>query len=399
MRLSTDQFYFRSPEEMAQLFADVPEALRDTVEIAERCNVELKLGEFRFPSVEVPGGRDAGQPPAAARRRGARGAPRRRASTPARARAVRRAPGLRAGRHREDGLPELLPRGLRTSCTSPRRSGIPVGPGRGSAAGSLAAWALGITDLDPLAYGLLFERFLNPGRKSMPDIDVDFEQNRRDEVIAYVRQKYGEDRVAQIITFGTLQAKGVIRDVGRVLGMPLRRRRQDRQARPRRSSRSRIEKALEKEPRLAELAAKDPQVARLLEIAAVARGPQPPRLDPRLGGADLPRAAREPRAALQGHQRRDADAVRHGGHPEDRARQVRLPRPDHADRDPGRGAAHPAPAAARGEALQRPRTIPLDDPETFKHAREPARPPASSSSSPPGCATPSSRCARTSSTT
>ena len=101
-----------------------------------------------------------------------------------------------------------------------KRQGIPVGPGRGSGAGSVVAWALTITDLDPLRFGLLFERFLNPERVSMPDFDVDFCQDRRDEVIRYVQQKYGRDRVAQIITFGKLQARAVLRDVGRVLGMP-----------------------------------------------------------------------------------------------------------------------------------------------------------------------------------
>ena len=103
-----------------------------------------------------------------------------------------------------------------------KRQGIPVGPGRGSGAGSVVAWALTITDLDPLRFGLLFERFLNPERVSMPDFDIDFCQDRRDEVIRYVQQKYGRDRVAQIITFGKLQARAVLRDVGRVLAHALR---------------------------------------------------------------------------------------------------------------------------------------------------------------------------------
>ena len=114
------------------------------------------------------------------------------------------------------------------------RQGIPVGPGRGSAAGSLAAYCLGITDVDPIRYGLLFERFLNPERISMPDIDIDFADDRRDEVIRYVVDRYGADRVAQIITFGTLGAKAAIRDVGRVLGISLRRGRPHRQAGPER---------------------------------------------------------------------------------------------------------------------------------------------------------------------
>ena len=193
MRLSTDQFYFRSPEEMAQLFADVPEALRATVEIAERCNVELKLGEFRFPKVEVPEG---ATPASHLRRLAGEGLA---------ARLGPAADAARRGRYEERLAYEL---GVIEKMDFPsyflavwdfvhfaKTSGIPVGPGRGSAAGSLAAWALGITDIDPLVYGLLFERFLNPGRKSMPDIDIDFEQVRSDEVLAYVRQKYGEDRV------------------------------------------------------------------------------------------------------------------------------------------------------------------------------------------------------------
>ncbi len=269
MRLSTDQFYFRSPEEMAQLFADIPEALRATVEIAERCNVELKLGEFRFPKVEVP---DGATPASQLRRLAGEGL------------AVRLGPAVEPGRRGayEKRLDYEL--GVIEHMDFPsyflavwdfvhfaKTSGIPVGPGRGSAAGSLAAWALGITDLDPLVYGLLFERFLNPGRKSMPDIDIDFEQGRRDEVIAYVRQKYGEDRVAQIITFGTLQAKGVIRDVGRVLGMPLAEVDKIAKLVPA-ELKITIEEALEKEPRLAELAKNDLQVARLLETAQSLEG-------------------------------------------------------------------------------------------------------------------------------
>jgi len=269
MRLSTDQFYFRSPEEMAQLFAEVPEALRATVEIAERCNVELKLGEFRFPKVDVPEG---ATPASHLRRLAGDGL------------VARLGPAVGAAervRYEERLAYEL---GVIEKMDFPsyflavwdfvhfaKTSGISVGPGRGSAAGSLAAWALGITDIDPLVYGLLFERFLNPGRKSMPDIDIDFEKGRRDEVLAYVRRKYGEDRVAQIITFGTLLAKGVIRDVGRVLGMPLAE--VDRIAKlvpP--ELKITIEEALEKEPRLAELAAKDIQVARLLETAQSLEG-------------------------------------------------------------------------------------------------------------------------------
>jgi len=118
------------------------------------------------------------------------------------------------------GVRRVFPDCRRTSSSGPSAQGIPVGPGRGSGAGSVVAWSLTITDLDPLRFGLLFERFLNPERVSMPDFDIDFCQERRDEVIRYVQEKYGRDRVAQIITFGKLQARAVLRDVGRVLGMP-----------------------------------------------------------------------------------------------------------------------------------------------------------------------------------
>ena len=262
MRLSTDQFYFRPPEEMARLFAEIPEALRATVEIAERC-------EFRFPVVEVPEG---ATPASHLRRLAGEGLA---------ARLGPAAEPARRGRYEERLSYEL---GVIEQMDFPsyflavwdfvrfaKTSGIPVGPGRGSAAGSLVAWVLGITDIDPIVYGLLFERFLNPGRKSMPDIDIDFEQVRRDEVLAYVRNKYGEDRVAQIITFGTLQAKGVIRDVGRVLGMPLAEVDKIAKLVPP-ELKITIKEALEKEPRLAELAAKDPQVARLLETAESLEG-------------------------------------------------------------------------------------------------------------------------------
>ena len=159
---------------------------------------------------------------------------------------------------------------------------IPVGPGRGSGAGSLVAYALTITDLDPLRYGLLFERFLNPDRISMPDFDIDFCMDRREEVIAYVQARYGRDRVAQIITFGALLSKAAVRDVGRVLQMPYGQ--VDRLSKliPMEGVKPvSIEKALADEPRLREEARRDPQVARLLEIARRDRGPAAQRLDPR----------------------------------------------------------------------------------------------------------------------
>src|SRR5438477_478214 len=208
------ELYFKSPLEMREIFRDFPDAITNTLEIAGRCNLEIEFGKSKYPEYPVP-----------------------------------------AGKTREGYLRELCYKGLherydgraandqelikrldyevdvleRTGFVSyllivwdfihfAKERGIPVGPGRGSAAGSIVAYVLGITDIDPLQYGLIFERFLNPDRISPPDIDVDFCEARRGEVLEYVRQKYGERRVAQIITFGKLKAKSVVRDVGRVLG-------------------------------------------------------------------------------------------------------------------------------------------------------------------------------------
>jgi DNA polymerase III subunit alpha len=212
-RFSTEEFYLKSAEEMRKVFADLPEAYTNTLAVAERCELTVPVGEFHLPRYDVP-----------------------------------------AGHTLDSYLRELAEAGLQTKYPSPdaevrsrleyelrviremqfsgyflvvwdfikyaKDRGIAVGPGRGSAAASLVAYCLGITTVDPIQYGLVFERFLNPGRKSMPDMDIDFADDRRDEVIRYVEQKYGRDRVAQIITFNVLKAKAVIRDVGRVLGMP-----------------------------------------------------------------------------------------------------------------------------------------------------------------------------------
>src|ERR1700744_3558239 len=154
-----------------------------------------------------------------------------------------------------------------------KRQGIPVGPGRGSGAGSVVAWALTITDLDPLRFGLLFERFLNPERVSMPDFDIDFCQDRRDEVIRYVRDRYGADRVAQIITFGSFLARGVMRNVGRVLEMPLGQ--VDKLAKlvPQNPAAPvTLKQAIESEPRLRDAAETDPRVAQMIAIAEKLEG-------------------------------------------------------------------------------------------------------------------------------
>src|SRR6266481_5117831 len=209
------ELFFKSPDEMREVFRDFPEAIENTLKIGERCHLDLEFGRSKYPEYAVP-----------------------------------------AGKTREGFLRELCYNGLRQrygerAASDPelirrldyelgvleetgfvsyllivwdfihfaKEKGIPVGPGRGSAAGSMVAYALGITDIDPLQYGLLFERFLNPDRVSPPDIDIDFCEARRGEVLEYVRRKYGERRVAQIITFGKLKAKSVVRDVGRVIGL------------------------------------------------------------------------------------------------------------------------------------------------------------------------------------
>jgi len=212
LRFQTNEFYFKSPQQMKELFKEIPEAISNTLEIASRCNLELDFSKVHLPPYDVG-----------------------------------------EGKTKIELLRELCFEGLNKKYKQPseeiinrleyelkviekmgfssyflivwdfiryaKQNGIPTGPGRGSAAGSLVSYLLDITDVDPLKYGLLFERFLNPERKGLPDIDIDFCYERRQEVIDYVRKKYGEDNVAQIITFGTMQARAVIRDVGRVMGM------------------------------------------------------------------------------------------------------------------------------------------------------------------------------------
>ena len=226
-RRFTRQQYLRSAAEMAELFADLPEAIANTVEIAKRCNLFFDF-EKKFPPAYIDADAAVDEPVDQILRRQAE------AGLCARL-------GV-AQLHGEDGgalvgedyiarlnlelgvIEEMEFAGYFLIVTDiirwAKRNDIPVGPGRGSGAGSLAAWATGITELDPLRYGLLFERFLNPERVSLPDFDIDFCVDNRDRVIEYVADRYGREQVAQIITFGTMAAKGVIRDVGRVMGLP-----------------------------------------------------------------------------------------------------------------------------------------------------------------------------------
>ncbi|TMK31315.1 MAG: DNA polymerase III subunit alpha [Alphaproteobacteria bacterium] len=221
-RRLTPEHFFRPAEEMRALFADLPEACDNTVVIARRCAFIPQARKPILPAFPLP----AGQDEVSALRAAARGGLASRHAAPVFAAADDEA--LRPYRERlEFELDMIVKTGfagyfliVADFIQWAKRQDIPVGPGRGSGAGSVVAWALTITDLDPLRFGLLFERFLNPERVSMPDFDIDFCQDRRDEVIRYVQQKYGRDRVAQIITFGKLQARAVLRDVGRVLAMP-----------------------------------------------------------------------------------------------------------------------------------------------------------------------------------
>ena len=217
-RRLTPHHYFRSAAEMRALFADLPEACDNTLVIAQRCAF---IPRFRKPILPAFGAAGTDEP--ASLREAARGGLAARLASPALASADHQPYRERL----EFELETIIQMGfagyfliVADFIQWAKRENIPVGPGRGSGAGSVVAWALTITDLDPLRWGLLFERFLNPERVSMPDFDVDFCQDRRDEVIRYVQQKYGRDRVAQIITFGKLQARAVLRDVGRVLAMP-----------------------------------------------------------------------------------------------------------------------------------------------------------------------------------
>ena len=215
----SDQQYLKTPEDMATLFADIPEALENTVELAKRCNLELSFGTYYLPNFPVPDGHDLASYIRAIAREGLR---ERLANAPLAAGYTLADYEARLERELdviiEMGFPGYFLI-VADFINWGKQHGIPVGPGRGSGAGSLVAWVLKITDLDPLQFNLLFERFLNPERVSMPDFDIDFCMDRRDEVIDYVARKYGRDHVSQIITYGSMAAKAVLRDSGRVLGM------------------------------------------------------------------------------------------------------------------------------------------------------------------------------------
>jgi DNA polymerase-3 subunit alpha len=264
MKMQTEEFYLKGPEEMKRAFSEIPKAIENTIEVTEKCNLELDFSHAYLPRYKAP-----------------------------------------EGKTREEFLRELCTDGLKKKygkitdnikdrfedelsvinksgyisyfliawdfVNHAKSQNIPVGPGRGSAAGSLVSYSLGITDIDPLKYDLLFERFLNPERVSLPDIDIDFCYERRQEVIDYVTAKYSKENVAQIITFGTMMAKGVIRDVGRVMGMPYADVDKIAKLIPNELNIT-IKNALEIEPELKDLYKNNPQITELLDTSMSLEG-------------------------------------------------------------------------------------------------------------------------------
>jgi len=271
MRFGTDQFYFKSPQEMITTFSEIPQAIKNTLEIKERCNIKLELDTYHFPVFPLPEGETVNSYLKKSAEKGLK----------------QKLSILGLNDTRQKAYWERLNYELKVITQmgfagyflivadiikQAKKKGILVGPGRGSAAGSLVAYALDITEIDPLRYNLLFERFLNPERKSLPDIDTDICMERRDEVLKYISRKYGgKEHVAQIITFGKMQARAVVRDVGRALNMPYQE--VDRIAKlipP--FLNITLEEAIKTEPRLQEQAEQDKRVKKLLEIAQCLEG-------------------------------------------------------------------------------------------------------------------------------
>jgi DNA polymerase-3 subunit alpha len=271
LRYDAKQFFLKTPEEMAKAFSEFPDALQNTVRIAERCDVRLEEGKNYLPNFDVPDGFTLDDYFEHVARGGF----------------AQRLPRLQqlatAGtlRHTVDEYERRLAYEIEMIkkmgypgyflivwdfIRYAREQGIPVGPGRGSAAGSLVAYCMRITDVDPIDFDLIFERFLNPERVSLPDIDIDFCERRRGEVIEYVTRKYGRENVAQIITFGTMKAKAVVRDVGRVLEMPFAEVDKVAKQIPPTLDMT-LDKALEENPVLKDLEKNDPKVRELLSVA------------------------------------------------------------------------------------------------------------------------------------
>ncbi len=272
---SSDTFYVKTPQEMYNSFKAFPDAVANSCEIADRCNLQIDLGDYHFPDFPVPEGQTLENMFIEACREGLN----------ERFTAMRTAGTFTKEIEEQYNNRLEFEIGIINSMGFPGYflivadfinwaidHDIPVGPGRGSGAGSLAAYAMRITNIDPIPYGLIFERFLNPERVSMPDFDIDFCQDRRGEVIDYVRQKYGgAPYVAQIITFGSMKAKGVIRDVGRALDIPYTE--VDRIAKLVPDAlKMTIDKAIDEEPRIADAANRDPKIAELIKVAQTLEG-------------------------------------------------------------------------------------------------------------------------------
>ena len=276
LTFSSDQFYFKSPDEMRNSFKDIPEAIHNTLKIAEKCDLKIEFDKSYLPVYQSPEGLSLDDYLIKLAKDGLE----------------KRLEKLKAETGEKDFEKVFLSYRNRLDdelriitemnfagyflivwdfIKYAREQKIPVGPGRGSAAGSVAAYGLNITDVDPIKYGLIFERFLNPERKNMPDIDTDICKDRRDEVIKYVKNKYGKDNVGQIITFGQLMAKAVVRDVGRVLGMPYAAVDSIAKLIPTQLKIT-LGQAIEKEPELKRIIQEDQKIAELFEIAKILEG-------------------------------------------------------------------------------------------------------------------------------
>ncbi len=271
MRFETKELYLKSPQEMTKAFAELPESISNTIRIADMIHLDLEFGVNHLPHYQVPVGMSYDGYLASLSEEGLK----RRLDRMNGSSIVEVSEYDKRMKVELDVLKVMGYAGyfliVWDIINYARNNNIPVGPGRGSAAGSLVAYALGITDIDPLAHGLIFERFLNPERVSLPDIDMDFCMDRREEVIRYVTQKYGKDHVCQIITFGTMAAKGALRDVGRVLEIPYAE--VDKLAKLIPTTLNiTLDDALAQEPKLNEAAKNDPKIAELLDLAKQLEG-------------------------------------------------------------------------------------------------------------------------------
>jgi DNA polymerase-3 subunit alpha len=277
IRFGANEFYFKSSAEMIELFKDLPEAIQNTAKIAAKCNFEFPTSGHFLPNYEPPKGISLGEHLEKVAKDGFQDQTKI---------LVRRKKGEEFSHTLED-YEERLEREIKLVkemgfegyflivwdlIKMAKDNHIPVGPGRGSVAGSLLAYSLGITDVDPLEYGLLFERFLNPERINLPDIDIDFCARRRDEILSYVRKKYGQENVCQIITFGTMAARQSVRDVGRALEVPLPEVDKIAKMIPPFGPEASIEGALKNIPQLKEMRDKDAKIAHLLSIAQKLEG-------------------------------------------------------------------------------------------------------------------------------